>query len=103
MSTAEAKKKVYISGPMTGIEGFNYPEFDMVAQKLEEMEMIPINPTRQPDGLTYQQYMEYAFLDVKNADALLLLDGWEDSKGARAEVEFAKSLGKEIQTSWVYL
>jgi hypothetical protein len=90
-------KKVYISGPMTGIENFNYPVFNATAEYLEQRGFLPINPARHPIGLEYDAYMEYAELDVKNCDVVVLLPGFNASKGANAEIEFARQFNKPIQ------
>ena len=37
-------KKVYISGPMTGLPDFNHPSFDYKAERLIEMGFMPVNP-----------------------------------------------------------
>lgn len=94
-------KKVYISGPMTGYTDFNRAEFLRMESVLKKVGAIPINPARHPVGLQYEQYMEYAMLDVKNADMLVLLPGWMRSPGALLEVAIAKELLKPIYESKV--
>ena len=88
--------KVYISGPMKGKPLFNYPAFNAMAKALQDLGAIPINPTRHPEGLEYEMYMKYAFLDVEACDWVCLLPGWKDSPGAQREVARARELGKCI-------
>jgi len=90
-------KTVYLSGPMTGIENYNFHTFDHAERVLKKGgAKVVINPSRHPIGLSHAQYMEYAMLDVANADVVVLLPGWRNSKGACAEVKFAKELFKII-------
>jgi hypothetical protein len=87
--------KVYIAGPMSGIEGFNYPAFDTAEDELRAIGHEPINPARRgiEPTWTWADYMRHAIRDVTNADAIHLLDGWESSKGARLEATIADALG----------
>jgi hypothetical protein len=87
--------KVYIAGPMTGIEGFNYPAFNAAEDELRSIGHEPINPARrgvEPDW-SWADYMRHAIRDVTNAEAIHLLDGWESSKGAQLEATIADALG----------
>ncbi len=88
--------KVYISGPMTGKENCNFPAFFEAEETLKEKGFIPVNPARSPEGLEYRDYMDIALAMVRCCYALLLLPGWEESKGAVAEKAYAESLNMEI-------
>ena len=49
---------VYIAGPMTGKPLFNYVKFFGYAGLLKkEYGCTVLNPARQPNGLTYKQYL----------------------------------------------
>ena len=77
---------VYIAGPMTGRPLFNYIQFFGIAGLIEkEYACRVLNPARQPNGLAYSEYIELALADVRQATAILLLQGWESSPGARKE------------------
>lgn len=58
-----------------------------------------INPsnldTTFPD-LTYQQYMSIDYKLIEMSDGIFMLHDWEKSKGACAELSYAKSLGKKV-------
>ena len=88
----------YISGPMTGIEDFNRPAFDEKEFELKEHGYTVINPARHPDGLSWQQYMQYAKLDVQNCDVVYQLPGWDKSRGAKLEYEWANEQGKKVMS-----
>ena len=80
---------VYIAGPMTGKTLFNYVKFFGYAGLLKkEYGCTVLNPARQPNGLTYKQYLARAIADVSHATAILLLNGWIQSPGARKEYDF---------------
>jgi len=95
------KKKIYISGPMTGLPNWNFPSFNRVAQKIRDQgEFEVINPAEY--GLVEQTVEDRCFImakamtDICNSDALYMLEGWEDSSGARAEWALGYALGLEI-------
>lgn len=88
--------KLYISGPMTGKPDLNFPAFMAAEAKLQAKNVIVINPARMPQGLSYAEYMKLDLFLLGMCDAIYLLDGWQHSKGARAELSFAISLGFTI-------
>lgn len=92
-------KHAYISGPMRGYPNDNYDYFDRVAAKLESEGWIVFNPTRHFEGDQTRKWEEYMSLDIRDvlaSDAVFILPRWQDSKGARLEVEVAKAAGKEL-------
>ena len=85
--------KVYISGPMTGIELFNYPAFHTAAKAWRQYGWQVLNPAENFGGDTTKDYREYMKADLQQvleADCIALLPGWERSKGANFEL-LAKS------------
>ncbi|MEE6280176.1 DUF4406 domain-containing protein [Georgenia sp. MJ170] len=88
---------VYIAGPMTGLPDFNRPAFHATAALLAVFGgWRAINPARQPDGLTWEEYVRRGLADVRRADAVYLLPGWRDSRGATREVVQAFRLGLPV-------
>lgn len=59
---------------------------------------IVLNPANLPDGLTQAQYMDICCAMLRCANGVLLLDGWEQSSGARAERALAEKLGLSVVT-----
>lgn len=49
-----------------------------------------------PKGTTYEEYMKVSFYLIEMAEAIYMMDKWEDSKGAIRELLHAKVKGKEI-------
>ena len=91
-------KRVYISGPMTGLPEFNYPEFHRVAAKLRALGYAVVNPAELAGTkkLEWHEYMRNDIRWLMDCDAIALLDGWPDSKGAQLELEIAQTLGMEV-------
>ncbi len=103
--------KIYLAGPMTGIEDWNFPAFFKLEEDILKFapETLVINPAHN-DGPTYEEALEsanskryswdwYMRRDLKHvleADALCVLPGWQNSKGASLEVHVANSLGLPI-------
>lgn len=86
--------KVYISGPITGTG--DYMERFAEAQKyLESKGFTVINPAlvnfNLPESTTWDQYMEVSLVLLSWCDAIYMLKGWEDSKGASLEYRTAKN------------
>lgn len=90
------KQKIYIAGPMTGYKDFNHLSFFNAALELELKGYIVLNPASLPAGLSQKEYMSICLPMVTCCDAIYLLDGWEDSKGANAECTLAEKLGLTI-------
>jgi len=109
--------KWYLAGPMTGIPQFNYPLFDSVATELraegydihspaemddpEVREAALASPDGNLKGFNLGTWGDFLSRDVKLiADELggvILLPGWERSKGARLETFVAIQCGYPIK------
>ena len=96
----QGRKRVYISGPMTGIKDFNAPAFNEAAEALRLLDYAVCSPTETSDflghELSHQEYLRFDFERVLEADFLVALDGWFDSKGARAEILMAIRIGTKV-------
>jgi len=84
-------KRVFIAGPMTGLKDFNRPAFFAAAEYLEGKGCIVLNPAVLPDGLTHDGYMRITTAMLAEAQAVVFLPGWMESKGAR--IEFTRAHG----------
>lgn len=86
--------RVYIAGPMTGIEAFNYPAFNAEAARLRTLGYEVENPAENPAPAcgTWAGYMRLALSQMLRCDVVALLPGWAGSKGARIERRIAGEL-----------
>ena len=95
--------KAYISGPMTGLPGFNYAAFDATALWLRAWGFVVVNPAevgRAVPDAGWDRYMELAARAIvdPSLDLVVTLDGWEKSRGARLEVALARRLGIPVRS-----
>jgi len=104
--------KIYIAGPMSGVEDFNFPLFFETEKKLKELGYEVINPAHNdgedlesalemagtPDkpNNSWGYYMRRDLPHVLDVDALCVLPNWRKSKGASLEVHVAEALGLPI-------
>ena len=89
--------KIYLAGPMTGIKDFNYPVFKLAAARLREMGHEVFNPAdseipADAENARRKWLAEDTGYICVCADAVALLPGWEQSKGAVAEAALAIAL-----------
>lgn len=108
--------KLYLAGPMRGIKEFNFPAFIEATDALRFRGHEVFNPAErdidagfQWRGLTgtMDELADLGFdlraalgADLEwitaHAEGVVVLPGWENSSGARAEVATAKALGLEV-------
>lgn len=96
-------KNIYLSGPMTGLPDYNYPEFNRVADKLRRLGHRVCNPAEFPHSGDPKDFpIRKAFASFCNficleADTIVLLPGWENSKGAKAELALAENCQLRVE------
>lgn len=96
---------VYIAGPMEGYENFNFPAFNAAAERLRDLGYDVRNPAANgdinaadPNKATKPRewYLKRDLEWLLECDMVLVLEGWEMSRGARMEVQVARNLGLRI-------
>lgn len=103
------RKRIFISGPMTGIQWFNFHAFDEARNRVEAMGHIAVSPadldrmvgldpfrlphdwdwTKMPAGFSLEDAIDRDIDALKQCDGILLLEGHENSVGSRAEKAYA--------------
>ena len=88
------KRIVYVSGPMTGLEDYNHPAFREAGERLKASGLFDavINPSDMDEGekeWSYYLKRDLRLILEKNVTDILLLPGWDRSKGAMLEVMVA--------------
>jgi hypothetical protein len=91
---------LYLSGPMTGIPEYNYPYFNRVADAIRTTYNDRVfNPAEAFEGntdLPRDTYLRHDIETLLYVDAIVLLPGWETSKGALLELWIARELTLDI-------
>ena len=112
--------KIYVAGPMRGIPEFNFPAFHFATHRLRSEGFEVFNPAERDIerhgvdisagntlGSLNKAERDHGF-DLRcafgedmawlcaHADAVVLLPGWKNSKGAVAEKAVAEALGLEV-------
>lgn len=86
--------KIYIAGPMTGLPELNYPAFVSLAAQLRADGHAVINPAENPVPPcgSWLGYMRMSVAQVATVDCVVMLPGWEASRGATLEHHIATQL-----------
>ena len=96
-------KKVFISGPMTGLPNYNREEFDKAEEMLLKAGFTVVNPAKFGiDGLTDADIARIDLNALLSCNYIYQLEGWTYSKGASAEWSVALWAGiKTVNKEWL--
>ena len=93
----------YLSGPMTGLPGQNYAAFQAAAERLRSQGVQVISPHEIiPPGAgpwSWAQHMRVDLAALLTADVIVMLPGWETSRGARLEKAVAEAIAMPVDYS----
>lgn len=83
---------------MSGLPDMNYPAFNAAAAHLRAAGLHVENPAENPEPPcgTWQGYMRMSVKQIADCDTILLLKGWEESRGACIERRLAIDLGLKV-------
>jgi hypothetical protein len=85
--------RLYLAGPMTGVQDFNYPAFHAEAARLRALGYVVENPAENPEQDSWLAYMRVSIRQMLTCDAVALLPNWQISKGAMIEYRTAIAIG----------
>lgn len=97
-----ARRIIYLSGPMKGYAESNYPLFREAAAFMRGMGHRVYNPAEFPHNGEHstfplrQAFAAYSSFICLEADTLVLLPGWQASKGVSAEKALAENCGLDV-------
>lgn len=89
---------VYLAGPMTGMPEWNHPAFHAAAKQLRAAGHTVINPAEH--GLHETDWVtcvRRGLRELLGATEVVVLPGWQQSKGARLEIAVAGALGMPVR------
>ena len=107
-------KRIYIAGPMSGLPEFNFPAFNAVAKHFRDRGWVVFNPAEKEvektinnaayetgdsslaikEGFNFREVYMWDLEKVVVSDAIYMLEGWENSPGARGEHAVAIAVKK---------
>ncbi|GMU38260.1 MAG: DUF4406 domain-containing protein [Phycisphaerae bacterium] len=88
-------RRIYVSGPMTGYPSCNFAAFHDAAERLTTAGWQVFNPAENFGGrkdLPREAYLRLDLAMLAQCDAIALLAGWEESRGAKLEYAVAREL-----------
>ena len=86
---------IYISGPMSGYPDFNFPAFRTVAKRWREDGHTVVNPAEinaDDPARSWEDCIRRDLRELLGCNAIALLPGWLQSRGANIEVQVARAL-----------
>lgn len=101
-----SKTRIFIAGPMRGYENYNFKKFDYTEEILKSLGFDVVNPARisrkfkekdvNSDIAVYNKMVDMQQEAERTCNTILLLDGWQWSKGVTLEVQTAAELGMQF-------
>ncbi len=91
--------RIYIAGPMTGLKDHNYPAFHREAARLRRLGHDVVSPAELNASLEHEGWDACMARDLpalRTCDAIQLLPGWENSRGAKREIDESRTCGIRV-------
>lgn len=91
-------KRIYLSGPMSGLPELNFAAFRAEATRLRALGFEVVNPAElNPDPFaSWHACMRADLKALLDCDTIAMLDGWQGSSGAHLEMHVAHRVGLVI-------
>lgn len=90
--------RTYLAGPMTGLPDLNFPLFHAEAQRLRATGHEVVNPAEINVDPTkgWEDCMRADIAELVTCQAIAMLPGWQNSRGATLEHHIATALGLRV-------
>lgn len=88
--------KIYLSGPMSGIQDNNFPAFHDWAARLRAQGYEVVSPAEIQEAGTWELCLRADMREMLECEAIALMPGWENSKGANLELHVAHRVGMKV-------
>ena len=90
------RKKWYLSGSVTNDPDFRN-KFAYAELYFKKRGVKVLNPVKhEKDGKAWAYYLRKDLRKLTKCQGIILLDGWENSKGAKLELKVAQELGFKV-------
>lgn len=87
-----SKSKIYISGRITGYAYYKQ-HFQRVEDQLTEEGWAVTNPAKNHGCESYKEWIDIGLFQLMQCKAIYMLKGWENSRGAKLEHDYAQAAG----------
>ncbi len=111
---------LYIAGPMTGIEGYNWPAFNEVDDALQAVGIETVNPAKMDEAyhvedsipaadfatgkdvgaVNLASFLKRDFHYLTTCEGIVFIEGWQDSIGANCELLVGQMAGL---STWLWI
>jgi len=95
---AAMRKRIYISGKITGLENEASALFAQAEKEVLAMGFTPVNPMGldHKHDLTWQSFMRQDVKALCDCDGIYMLSNWRESNGAKIELAVANHLELDV-------
>jgi len=90
------KPKLYVSGAISGMPELNKIKFEIATKQLRHLGYEVVNPHELCIGIPaaeWEKCMKICICALCFCEVMIMLDDWQDSRGATLEFIIARSLG----------
>ncbi|SLH91752.1 Uncharacterised protein [Mycobacteroides abscessus subsp. massiliense] len=99
LSEKPEHKRFYIAGPMTGYPEYNYPAFAEIAKRFRDAGLNVVSPHElhpADPSVSWDWYLRRDLRELVECTHIVLLPGWNKSRGAQLEHHVATALGMKV-------